>query len=189
MKANSELKNIIKNRRNTKNFNNKNISNEDINSLLDVAIWAPNHRNTEPWRFFVIKKDSEIKNKIADGIIEIQNNINKLDLSEKQKNKIHEEVRNYPCLIFVFSLEDENEEISEENYGATCCAIQNIQLMATSLGLGVGWSTGKIAKINGISEILGIEEQVKIVGVLTIGYSDTVKTKSRTSHKKLTKWL
>ena len=67
-------------------------------------------------------------------------------------------MRNYPCLIFVFSLEDENEEISEENYGATCCAIQNIQLMATSLGLGVGWSTGKIAKINAISEILGIED-------------------------------
>ena len=98
-------------------------------------------------------------------------------------------MRNYPCLIFVFSLEDKNEEISEENYGATCCAIQNIQLMATSLGLGVGWSTGKIAKINAISEILGIEEQVKIVGVLTIGYSDTIKTKSRTSHKRLTKWL
>ena len=104
MKANSELKKIIKNRRNTKNFNNKNISNEDINSLLDVAVWAPNHRNTEPWRFFVIKKDSEIKNKIADGIIEIQKNINNLDLSEKQKKKIHEEVRNYPCLIFVFCL-------------------------------------------------------------------------------------
>jgi len=189
MQANSELKKIIKNRRNTKNFNNKNISNEDINSLLDVAVWAPNHRNTEPWRFFVIKKDSKIKKKIADGIIEIQNNINNLDLSEKQKNKIHEEVRNYPCLIFVFSLEDKNEEISEENYGATCCAIQNIQLMATSLGLGVGWSTGKISKINAISEILGIEEQVKIVGVLTIGYSDTIKTKSRTSYKILTKWL
>ena len=40
MKADSELKKIIKNRRNTKNFNNKNISNEDINSLLDVAVWA-----------------------------------------------------------------------------------------------------------------------------------------------------
>ena len=127
---------------------------------------------------------------VSSGEISIAGkNINNLDLSEKQKKKIHEEVRNYPCLIFVFSLEDENKEISEENYGATCCAIQNIQLMATSLGLGVGWSTGKIAKINAISEILGIEEQVKIVGVLTIGYSDTIKTKSRTSHKRLTKWL
>ena len=81
------------------------------------------------------------------------------------------------------------DRVTEENYGAVCCAIQNIQLVATSIGLGVGWSTGTISKIDNLNTILGITENLKITGVLSIGYPDLEISKTRTNYKTLTKWL
>ena len=47
----NEIIQIIKQRRNTKNFVDKDVAKIDIETLLDAAIWAPNHRDTQPWRF------------------------------------------------------------------------------------------------------------------------------------------
>ena len=104
-------------------------------------------------------------------------------------DEILEQIISSPSLIFVYSLVDSNDEITEENYGAVCCAIQNMQLTATTMGLGVGWSTGKITKINSLDQILGINESLKIVGVLTIGYPHTSLEKTRKSFKSLSTWL
>ena len=32
---------------------------EVVERMLSTAVWAPNHRLTEPWRFFVVNKDSD----------------------------------------------------------------------------------------------------------------------------------
>ena len=52
--------NLVKSRRNTKNFKDQEVPRRLIEILLDSAVWAPNHRNTEPWKFFVVGKDSEV---------------------------------------------------------------------------------------------------------------------------------
>ena len=52
----NEIIQIIKERRNTKNFVDKDVAKIDIETLLDAAIWAPNHRDTQPLRFVVIDK-------------------------------------------------------------------------------------------------------------------------------------
>ena len=39
---------------------------EALTRMLDTAVWAPNHRLTEPWRFFVLEKGSEARKKVAD---------------------------------------------------------------------------------------------------------------------------
>ena len=64
-----QLLEIIKSRRNTKNFTKEDVSRENVELLLEAAVWAPNHRNTEPWRFFVVPKNSQTRTKIADGMI------------------------------------------------------------------------------------------------------------------------
>ena len=189
MQKTEEILKIIKARRNTKNFIDKEINDSQIETILDSAIWAPNHRNTEPWRFFIIERHSKIREKIAEGIIDLQENTSQSQLNKSQKDKILEQIISSPSLIFVYSLVDSNDEITEENYGAVCCAIQNMQLTATTMGLGVGWSTGKITKINSLDQILGIKESLKIVGVLTIGYPHTSLEKTRKSFKSLSTWL
>ena len=139
--------NLIKGRRNTKQFSNEGISVEEIEVLLEAAVWAPNHRNNEPWRFFTVRKESPIRNDIATGIIALQEINSKGKLPDLHKKRIIEDVARQPWLIFVYSEISDQLEITEENYGAVCCAIQNMQLMATAMGLSAGWATGGISKI------------------------------------------
>ena len=189
MNISSEILNLIKNRRNTKRFNDKDISKSNIETILESGTWAPNHRNTEPWRFVVVSKFSKVREKIANELIKLQESKSDTPLSKEQKTNLVNPVNSAPCYIYVFSIPGENPEITEENYGAVCCAIQNMQLTATSMGLGIGWSTGKMAKIKNLHSILNVAQEFKIVGVLTLGYPQDNSEKSREDFNKITKWL
>ena len=186
---NTEILNLIKNRRNTKRFTDKNISKADIETILESGTWAPNHRNTEPWRFVIVSKFSKIKEKISNQLVSLQESKSSTSLSQEQKTTLINTVNSAPCYIYVFSTPGETPEITEENYGAVCCAIQNMQLTATAIGLGVGWSTGKISKIYNLNNILGVDPSLKIVGVLSIGYPSSIAKKTRKDYASLTKWL
>ena len=45
-------------RRMSWNFTDRPVSKSVIERMLDAAVWAPNHRLTEPWRFVILEKDS-----------------------------------------------------------------------------------------------------------------------------------
>jgi nitroreductase len=47
-------------------FKDEPVFREAIERMLDAAVWAPNHRLTEPWRFFVLEKGSPARQKVAD---------------------------------------------------------------------------------------------------------------------------
>ena len=185
----SNVLNLIKGRRNTKQFSGEDISVEEIEVLLEAAVWAPNHRNNEPWRFFTVRKESSIRNEIANGIIALQESNSTGKLPDLHKQRITQDIARQPWLIFVYSEISDRDEITEENYGAVCCAIQNMQLMATAMELSVGWSTGGISKIENLDNIFGIEEPLKIVGVLTVGYPVSTVEKTRTDYNDKTTWL
>jgi len=185
----NEIIENIKNRRNTKNFENKDVSIEDIKTILDAGTWAPNHRDTQPWRFVVIQKNDAIREKIIDGIIRLKEKDSGNKQTDEQILSIKNSVMTKPILIFVYSLVDENPIITEENYGAVCCAIQNISLAATSIGLATGWSTGKISQINNLEDLFELEENLKIVGVLTVGIPKPQPLKKRKKVDDITKWI
>ena len=180
---------IIKNRRNTKEFLEKNVPRELIEFLLECGIWAPNHRNTEPWRFFVVDRESKVRKDIAQGMIDLREKILGKELSDNQKTSIQTQINGIPVIIFVLSVVDANDEITEENYAATCCAIQNMQLAAESVGLGIGWSTGNIAKIETLNRMISQEIDLKMAGVLSVGYPTSKVEKMRTGFNELTTWI
>ncbi len=49
------LQKAVKNRRTIypKMFNGQQVPENVIDKMLELANWAPNHKNTEPWRFKV----------------------------------------------------------------------------------------------------------------------------------------
>ena len=85
MNISREILNLIKNRRNTKRFNDKDISKSNIETILESGTWAPNHRNTDPWRFVVVSKFSKVREKIANELIKLQESKNDTPLSQEQK--------------------------------------------------------------------------------------------------------
>ena len=120
-------------RRNTKSFTEEKVKKSDIELILESGVWAPNHRNTEPWRFVVIDKSSELKKEISKSMISLQEESSNTKLSDDQKTNISLSVAKSPCFIFVFTTIGDTPEITEENYGAVCCAIQNMQLISKHL--------------------------------------------------------
>merc|ERR1719187_1933617 len=53
---------LIKSRRTImpKDLNGEKLSNDQIETLLEAANWAPTHKTTEPWRFTVITGSEKI---------------------------------------------------------------------------------------------------------------------------------
>ncbi|MDA0232093.1 MAG: nitroreductase [Chloroflexi bacterium] len=162
---------VIKARRTVRAFTADKVADSDISEVIETAVWAPNHRMTEPWRFYVLRnggaKRAEVAQLIYDWTVRNTPNPNR---KESAAAEARDEFLDAPALIYAYSLPGPNAEITEENYSATSCAVQNLMLSAHAKGLGVGWSTGKACKPAELATLLGADESWKIVGCLFIGY-------------------
>ena len=58
-----------------------------------------------------------------------------------------------------------------------------------SIGLATGWSTGKISQIDNLNTLFKLEENLRIVGVLTVGYPKPQPSKKRKKVEDVTKWI
>jgi len=48
----------IRSRRTLKEFTDEPVAPELVRELLELAVLAPNHHGTEPWRFWVVGRDT-----------------------------------------------------------------------------------------------------------------------------------
>ena len=53
-----DLHHVIRDRRSVRQFTDRPVTRADIEQLLDAATQAPNHRLTQPWRFYVLGPDA-----------------------------------------------------------------------------------------------------------------------------------
>ena len=179
-------------RRNVKEFTGEPISDETLERLFSTAVWAPNHRLTEPTRFFAIRKDSAMRHKIAevawqttyDGVV----NPNPAQ-KQRSADASKERVLNAPAMVYVYSLTGDNEEVTRENYATSCCAVQNMALAAVAEGLYMDWSTGGLTKLPGLAQTLGADEEWTMVGVVFIGKATEVPNTQRMPHSEVVSWL
>ena len=159
-------------RRSVKQFTNDPVPGETLERLFSAAIWAPNHRLTEPTRFFAVRKNSPLRTKIAeivwqttyDGVVS-PNPDKKRHSADAKRDR----VLNAPALVYVYSLHGENKQMTLENYATSCCAVQNMALAAVAEDLYLDWSTGGLTRIPGLAQILGAKEVWTMVGVLSLG--------------------
>lgn len=164
---------VIRTRRTVREFSAEAVPREMIDQIVEAATWAPNHRHTEPWRFIVLEKDGEARKKVADAVYEWTWNYVKNPNPERRKRSsadARDEVLLTPVLMLMYAIPGSNEEITEENFSATCCAAQNMQLMAHAIGLAVGWSTGRLCKAEEVHKVLGVDPDWTVVGAFYIGF-------------------
>ncbi len=165
---------------------------EKVEQILESAIHAPNHRITEPWRFHVFsgkgrgefaKARAETARRIAEAEGEDE------DLIAGRVSRERKKAFRSPMVIAVISKAGRDEVETLENYGACAAAVQNMQLTAHSLGLGVMWRTGPVAYHGHMREFFGLEDGDRIVAYLYIGYPDAPETlRRRTPAGEMTVW-
>ena len=179
-------------RRMTKEFTEAEVPHEVLERLLDAAIWAPNHRLTEPWRFFVLEKDSPARERVAELAWQITyENVANPNPAQKQNSAdaSRSRVLNAPAMMYAYSTPGRDEETTQENYASVCCAVHNMALAAVAEGLVLDWSTGSVTKHPKLAQELGAGEEWAMVGALFIGEPATTPTSRRSAAPNIASWL
>jgi nitroreductase len=179
-------------RRMSKEFMDDSVSDKTLSRLFDAAVWAPNHRLTEPTRFFVLEKGSAVRERVAEFAAEVAyRKVVNPNPNQKQRSAdaSRSRVLDAPAAVYVYSVPGDNDEVTRENYATSCCAVQNMALAAVAEGLTLDWSTGGVTQHERLSETLGAESDWAMVGALFIGKAKAVPNSRRKPSSEVVSWL
>ncbi|MDR6551587.1 nitroreductase [Paenibacillus qinlingensis] len=160
---------LIKERRTIRDFKQDPVSDELLLELLNVAVWAPNHGNRQPWRFILYKGDG--RKALADAMLQTYDDE---EMREKHGIPKWNDFMKIPAHLVVILKEDTRQKQWDEDYGAVCALIQNFQLAAWEQGLGVVWKTNNYNYELEFQQSVGLQADEKIVGLLNVGYPASV---------------
>jgi len=136
-------------RRSVREFKDRQISKEEINTILNAGRWAPSGLNNQPWRFVVIRDPETIR-----------------QLSEcTHYSGI---VAGAPLLIAAF-LDTESSYNRTKDLQAIGASVQNMLLACCDLGLGAVWLGEILNQNEKVNSILGFPPKLELMAVLAIG--------------------
>jgi nitroreductase len=158
-------------------MNGKKIPDYQVGSLLELADWAPTHGFTEPWRFVVYATASDFSHQHAE-LYKCSTTPEGFD--HAVYNKLYDQGDKASHVILAVMKRGNLPKIPViEEVEAVSCAVQNILLGATALGIASFWSTGGMALRPPMKEFLKLSEDDHVIGVLYLGYADNNPQGSR----------
>lgn len=145
----------IMTRTSIRDFQNKPVEEEKVESMLRAAMAAPTAVNKQPWRFIVIKEKKTLK--------AISENFNSMKMAEKAPLAI------VVCGDLKATLDGEGTDYWVQDASA---ATENLLLAAHSLGLGAVWCGIYPIKqrVGQLKEMLDIPDGIIPLNVIPIGY-------------------
>jgi nitroreductase len=164
------------------------IGRQDIETLLDAAVQAPNHYTVRPWRFVVLTGDGRNRlGEIMAGVLRRKFPEADEKALEKERNK----PLRAPLLIAVGVDPPEDSRVIEiENVCAAAAACQNLLLAATEMGLAGQWRTGEAAREPEIKAFLGLAPAQQLIAFLYLGRpTGQAAMKVRPSFDDRTTWM
>lgn len=161
------LEEAIRRRRSVRSYQDKPVEEEKIEKILEAAHWAPSAGNLQSVEYIIVK-DRETKERLAEAAF------GQGQVSEAPVNIV-------VCCNFskVAHYGGRGEDLYSLQESGAC--IQNLMLTAHSLGLGTCW-VGAFSEAKA-REVLGIPENVRTVGIITLGYPNENPSSSRKNLK------
>lgn len=188
----SEITELIRNRRTIypEQFSDRKIHREQIELMINNALWAPTHGNTQPWRFQVFTDGGlqRLSTFLGETYLSLipKEQQNDMKLAKLMARPLKSSV----VIAVIIERQPEAKILEMEEIEAVACAIQNLHLTATAYGLGGFWSTPKIIYSQEMNQFLGIEEKDKCLGLFYLGYPAIEWPKAhRKPMEYVTKWI
>ncbi|WP_412856475.1 nitroreductase [Bacillus sp. 179-C3.3 HS] len=166
------VRDAVRYRRSIRQFKEKAVTVEQLEPLLEDAVYAPNHKLTEPWRFLYATTD-EAKAIFIERFIAYFLRHNP-EAKEEKINQYREYFSKVPALLFVILKEDENPVVRNDDFAAVSALIQNFQLLAWDQGIGMVWKSGRILYDQEFQQEMGLKENERFAAILHIGYPKEV---------------
>jgi nitroreductase len=175
-------------RRSIKRFTDRSPSREEIERLLAAAAQAPNHRLTQPWRFYVLGPEARRGVGAALGERKARR-MEDAQAGRMVRDKVAAEHEALPLIIAFAMVEDENPEVREEDYAAVMMGVQNAALVATGMGFGTHIKTGAVMNDPAARSAVGVGVGERIVAFLNVGEpADVPEPKERAPATSHTTW-
>ena len=177
-----DLYELAKNRRSIRGYQkDKNVPDEYIRKILEIARWAPSGGNGQPWEFIVIR-DKETRDKIADLFLKQQEHKREMEIAVRGEAKmtgagfrdasVHIIVLGDPRVNDSYPIRTILEKSESHFYSGLANATLLIHLAAKSLGLASQYvsdaSSPYLATM--LKVLLGVPEPLKVYHLIPIGY-------------------
>ncbi|MEN9298713.1 MAG: hypothetical protein RLZZ429_1026 [Bacteroidota bacterium] len=168
------LEKIIRERRSMKPsaMNGKKIDTSTIQYLLELADWAPTHGRTEPWRFIVFSNEG-LKKFAQDHADLYKKHTAEESFTNAKYQNIIQNGEKASHIIAVYMKRQLTQKIPLiEEIAATAAAIEHVLLGAQEQGIAALWSTGGMTYHDSMKQLLGLEENDQMMGLIYLGYTD-----------------
>lgn len=146
---------LIKTRRSVRKFEDRPLTDAQINLLLEAMRWAPSGGNRQPWAFYVVKSPKVKRELIA---------------AAKGQSFIAEAAIIIGVVAVTARSAERYGERGEKLYSLqdTAAATLNCMLLAKSMGLGTCWIGA--FKEDEVAQVLELPEGHRPVALIPIGY-------------------
>jgi F420 biosynthesis protein FbiB-like protein len=174
----------IKGRRSVRRYTDRPVAPAQLEQVLEAARWAPSPHGRMPWRFAVLTRP-EPKLRLAEAMGDEwrrQLAFDGQDMAtiELRRRKSHERIVGAPAVIVpclyladldVYPDDDRNTAEATMAVQSLGCAIQNMLLMAYSLGLDGGWMCAPLFCPEVVAAALDLDPALTPHALITLGYA------------------
>ncbi len=179
----------IRQRRSIKRFTERAVTREEIEAILAAAMLAPNHRLTQPWRFYVLGPEARHAYGLALGERKARKQPD-AESGRALRDTVASEHRALPGMIAVAVVNTDDPERREEDYAAAMMAVQNLALAAVELGLGTHIKTGAVMSDPAARRAACVRDDERIVAIVNVGEpADVPPPKVREAAAVFTIWV
>jgi nitroreductase len=184
-----DLFEAIRTRRSITQFTSRPIGREEIERLLETAVLGPNHRMTQPWRFYVLGPTARRAYGEAVGARKARR-FEDPEVARAVAEKVAAAEAAMPATIAVSMTLHENPETREEDYAATMMGVQNLLLAACAMGLGAHLKTGAVMTDPRARAAVGVPEGERLVAIIQLGEPAAAgEAKVRRPAAEVTTWV
>lgn len=135
-----DLSTAILSRRTVKRFTGAALDRSQVEKLMVLACWAPNHRHSQPWRFRAC--DQTAAKKL--GLRLAGDSAFWTPIDAHKQSKTQELLSHAGAVLLVTWIRQSDATKDREDHAAAAAAVQNLLLAATAAGLGSFWCTSLI---------------------------------------------
>jgi nitroreductase len=146
-----ELEEAIRTRRTHKAYSAEPLSRQELDELLELARWAPNHNLTNPWRFRVVGPEALARLKAAAGA------------------EAAPKLARAPTLVVASAALTGDPVQDEEDLYASACAVYAVLLAAHARGLAGYWRTPEVLRTAEGRAAVGLERGERMLGLIHLG--------------------
>lgn len=169
----------IKTRRSIRRFSDKPVSQEDIETILDLVRYSPSWANMQCWRFIVVRDRQKIQK-----ISELSYVESFLKPMGYKANPATKGIGEAPVVIISCADPSKSGTIWNQAYYMTDIGITSQTLMLAVRGLGLGTVFVGIFDEDAIRSLLNIPSNIRVVGVFPIGYLHDEKKETKMPERK-----